>query len=385
MWRVVDDFWDYNAITNLAGVFTAVGTWQAASGLAAGHWPDADMLPLGYLGPRCEWHATGETTFTHNDQVTILSLWSILPSPLIFGGNVQSLTTDTTTGPWTKALLTNEEVLAVNQDALGTHAKRIVQQASAEVWARDLSGGRKAVALFNRGTQDATVSVTFAQLGVTGTPTVRDLWHRADVTGMTTGISVSVPNGAALMYALSPASTTGSGGAGGAGGGAAGTGGAVGGAGGAAGRGGAGGAVGTGGAAGRGGASGTTGSGGAGGQAGAGATGSAGTTGAGGVTGQAGAGTPGGAGNGAAGTGASGAAGVTGAGGAATGGTNGAGGAGPSGSGNAGNGGSGSAGNTGGGCSCDVAVGLDSSLTWLLGSLALVAVRFRRRPRSRGR
>ena len=124
MWRVVDDFWDYAAITNLAGVFTSAGTWQAAAGLAAGHWPDADMLPLGYLGPRCEWHATGETTFTHNDQVTIMSLWSILPSPLIFGGNVQSLTTDTMTGPWTTALLTNEEVLAVNQDALGTHAKR---------------------------------------------------------------------------------------------------------------------------------------------------------------------------------------------------------------------------------------------------------------------
>ena len=52
----------------------------------------------------------------------------------------------------------------------GTHAKRIVEQGTTEVWARDLSGGRKAVALFNRGTQDATVAVTFAQLGVTGTP-----------------------------------------------------------------------------------------------------------------------------------------------------------------------------------------------------------------------
>ncbi|HXT97982.1 MAG TPA: MYXO-CTERM sorting domain-containing protein [Polyangia bacterium] len=220
MWRIVDDFWDYNAITNLAGVFTAAGTWQASSGLAAGHWPDTDMLPLGYLGPRCEWHASGETTLTHNDQVTILSLWSILPSPLIFGGNVQSLTSDATTGPWTVALLTNEEVLAVNQDALGTHAKRIAQSSSTEVWARDLSAGRKAVALFNRGTQDATIAVSFAQLGVSGTPAVRDLWNRADVTGMTTGISANVPYGAALMYVLSPPSTGGAGGgAGGAGGG----------------------------------------------------------------------------------------------------------------------------------------------------------------------
>ena len=222
MWRVVDDFWDFNAITNLAGVFTSAGTWQAAANLAAGHWPDSDMLPLGYLGPRCEWHASGETTFTHNDQVTIMSLWSILPSPLIFGGNVQSLTTDTMTGPWTLALLTNEEVLAVNQDTAGTHAKRIVQQGTTEVWARDITGGRKAVALFNRGTADATVSVTFAQLGVTGTPAVRDVWNRADVTGMTTGISVNVPYIAAMMYVLTPPST-GTGGAGGSSTGAGGT------------------------------------------------------------------------------------------------------------------------------------------------------------------
>ncbi|HLK90474.1 MAG TPA: putative Ig domain-containing protein [Polyangia bacterium] len=290
MWRVVDDFWDYNAITDLPGVFRAAGTWQGTSGLAAGHWPDTDMLPLGYLGPRCEWHASGETTFTHNQQVTILSLWSIFPSPLIFGGNVQSLTTDTTTGPWTLALLTNEEVLAVNQDSLGTHAKRVVQQGSTEVWARDLSGGRKAVALFNNGTADATVAVTYAQLGVTGTPVVRDLWQRADVVGMTTGLSVNVPYGGAFMYTLSPAAT-GSGGAGGAGTGGAGGGAGHAGGGGAPGAGGAsghgGGAPGTGGAPGAGGGSGG-GSGGAvatGGASGGGQGGTAGTPGAGGTSG----------------------------------------------------------------------------------------------------
>ncbi len=214
MWRIVDDFWDYNAITDLAGVFRAAGTWQGAAGLVPGHWPDTDMLPLGYLGPRCEWHASGETTLTHNQQVAILSLWSIFPSPLVFGGNVQSLMTDATSGPWTLALLTNEEVLAVNQDALGTHATRVAQQGSTEVWARDLSGARKAVALFNNGTADATVSVTFSQLAVTGTPAVRDLWQRADVPGMTTGLSVNVPYGGAVMYTLTPRAA-GAGGAGG--------------------------------------------------------------------------------------------------------------------------------------------------------------------------
>jgi alpha-galactosidase len=379
MWRIVDDFWDYNAITNLPGVFTAAGTWQASSGLAQGHWPDTDMLPLGYLGPRCEWHTSGETTFTHNDQVTILSLWSILPSPLIFGGNVQSLTTDTTTGPWTVALLTNEEVLAVNQDALGTHAKRIAQQGTTEVWARDLSGSRKAVALFNRGTQDATVSVTFSQLGVSGTPSVRDLWNRADVTGMTTGISVSVPYGAAAMYVLSPPST-GSGGAGGAGGaaghaGAGGTGAAGAGAGGT----GAAGASGTGGATGAGGSSGKGGSVG---------TGTGGVSGLGGSTGQGGSGSGGNSASG----GASGSGGNTGSGGDASGGSSGSGGStgggGPSsmtGTGGAAQtGGSSGAGGTttdgaGSGCSCEVGTEKQAAPTGVL--LLVVAGLIRRRRR----
>jgi alpha-galactosidase len=366
-WRVVDDFWDYNAITDLPGVFTAAGTWQAASGLAPGHWPDLDMLPLGYLGPRCEWHASGETTLTHNDQVTILSLWSIMPSPLIFGGNVQSLTTDTTTGPWTRALLTNEEVLAVNQDAAGTHGKRIAQSGTTEVWARDLSGARKAVALFNRGTADATVSVTFAQLGVAGTPAVRDLWNRADVAGMTTGLSAEVPYSGALMYLLSTPSA-GGGGSGGSGG-TIGTGGA-GGTGGSPGTGGAGGRGGTGAGAGAGGAAGASGSGGAGGS---GAGGAGGRGGTGGSVGAAGAGAGGsGGGNAAAGAGSAAGNGGGAAGATATGGTPGL----------AGSGQTSESGTSG--CSCDSVarsggVGPGEILAILLMLLMLVARTRRRR------
>lgn len=201
MWRMVNDFWDYNGLSTLSDVFTAAGNWQAVTSLTVGHWPDGDMLPLGYLGPRNEWHASGQTTFSKNEQVTIMSLWSIIASPLIYGGNVASLAADS----WTMALLTNEEVMAVNQDSSGTHGKRVVQQGTTEVWTRDLTGGRKAVALFNRGTQDATVTASFSQLGVAGIPRVRDLWNRADVTGMTTGLSATVPYSGALMYALNPA------------------------------------------------------------------------------------------------------------------------------------------------------------------------------------
>jgi hypothetical protein len=256
MWRQVNDFWDTSGLSSLSDEFTAAYNWSTTTGITLGHWPDADMLPLGYLGPSCPAHGSGASALSHNQQVTVMTLWAMMPSPLIFGGNPTKLSGDT----WTIALLTNEEVLAVNQDALGSRGKRISQQSSTEVWARDLADGRKAVALFNRATQDATVSVTFSQLGVTGSPPVRDLWQRADATGMSSGISVTVPHEGALMYTVG----AGSGGSGGvAGGPDAGAGGGTGGAGGAQGSGGVAGGPDAG--AGRGGSGGAQGSGGSGG------------------------------------------------------------------------------------------------------------------------
>jgi len=354
----VNDFWDFNALTDLPGVFREAQAWQGVSGLTPGHWPDLDMLPLGYLGPRNEWHASGQTTFSRNDQVTILSLWSILPSPLMFGGNPARLGTDA----WTTALLTNEEVLAVNQDVLGARGRRTAVTGG-EFWVRDLSGGRKAVAFFNRGTADAMMSATFAQIGVTGTPTIRNLWQRTNVTGMTTSLSASVPGGAALMYTLSPPSSGGAGGMGGAAG-AAGIGGAIG--------GGAGGAAGTAG----GGASGSAGSasGGAGPGGTSGAAGSNASSGSNGVSG----------GGGTAGTGVGG----------STGGTTGAAGstggiglpAGSGGTNAAGNDAGSSATNGGardaGGCGCTLPTGGSTpTALFLLGTAALGMLRSRRRRR----
>jgi alpha-galactosidase len=212
MWRVVNDFWDYNALTDLPGVFRAADTWQAVDGLVPGHWPDLDMLPLGYLGPRNEWHASGQTTFTESEQVSIMTLWAMLPSPLMFGGNPARLTSD----EWTRALLTNEEVLAVNQDVLGAHGRR-TGVSGGEIWTRELSNGRKAVAFFNRGNGDVDLSATFSDLGIDETWLIRDVWRRTDVQASGDELSASVPAGGALMYTLSQPDT-GTGGAGGMGG-----------------------------------------------------------------------------------------------------------------------------------------------------------------------
>jgi len=372
-WRIVNDFWDPNdgPLCDLNCAFNAIKTWAGVGGLTPGHWPDADMLPLGYLGPRKEWTGGNhQTNFSKNEQVTIMSLWSMLPSPLIFGGNPMNLGSDA----WTTALLTNPEVLAVSQDVLGARGKRTAS-GNNEIWTRDLSGGRKAVAFINRGTQDATMSATFSTLGVTGTPAIRDLWRRADVTGMTTSLSASVPGSGALMYTLSPAST-GTGGSGGAGGG---------GTGGAGGRGGSGGG-GQGGSSGRGGSTGTAGTTGSGG---VGATGgAAGATGGGGVSGGGNGGTNGAAGasgiagtSGVAGSNAGGVSGGTAGASGTTGAAGTSGGAGATGSGQAGTG-SGAAGTTGeagaNGCSCDVApAGAPAPAAFFL--FALAASRIRRR------
>lgn len=203
MWRMVNDFWDKNGLSDLDDEFDAANAWQAVQGLEVGHWPDADMLPLGYLGPRCPVHGPGPTALSHNLQVLVMTLWSILPSPLMFGGNVPALGTDGT-GPWTTALLTNEEVLGVNQDGLGARAKRLRRDGSTEVWTRALSGGRKAVALFNRGMQDVVMTVSFSQLGVSGPQVVRDLWHRQEVKGDGKELTATVPHEAALLFTVGP-------------------------------------------------------------------------------------------------------------------------------------------------------------------------------------
>jgi alpha-galactosidase len=367
-WRIVDDFWDPNdgPLCDLNCAFNEIKTWAGVGGLTPGHWPDADMLPLGYLGPRKEWTGGNhQTNFTKNEQVTIMTLWSMLPSPLIFGGNPANLGSDA----WTTALLTNPEVLAVSEDVLGARGKRTAS-GSNEIWTRDLSGGRKAVAFINRGTQDATMSASFSSLGVTGTPAVRDLWRRADVAGMTTGLSVSVPNSGALMYTLSPASA-GTGGSGGSGGTS-----------GAGGRGGAGGAGGRGGTTGTAGTTGSGGSGGAGGGVGGNGGGAAGASGGStGLAGSTGGGGPGGTSGGTGTAGTFGPAGTGGGGGAtgATGGTNATGGGGTAGT------GSGAAGTTGSGagangCSCDIAPARGTPASALFFLLVALALRIRRTP-----
>ena len=173
LWRVSDDFWD--DWKSLDHEFTLAARWNKFAG--PGHWPDADMLPVGHLsvGHR----SVGKDRFTNltrDEQLTLLSFWSLLPSPLMVGANLPD------NDAWTLALLTNPEVIAVNQDALGQSAQRLTNNlAGVEIWTKKLADKSLAVGVFNRSKAAMPVNLVWRDLGLRAKPAVRDLWLRQDL------------------------------------------------------------------------------------------------------------------------------------------------------------------------------------------------------------
>ena len=172
-------------ITDAWGAVTSIGFGQyKRQGVAGpGFWSDPDMLMVGTIG-LAHPHATH---LTPNEQYSQVSLWAILPAPLLFGAHLDKL------DPFTFGLLTNDEVIAVDQDPLGLQARRIAKSDDTEVWVKDLADGSKAVALFNRDEVEQPVTATWADIGVTGPQAVRDLWRQKDVGQMSDTFTATVP------------------------------------------------------------------------------------------------------------------------------------------------------------------------------------------------
>ena len=180
-------------------------TWSSMSGLgfgqaghekyaAPGHWNDPDMLVVGYVG----WSAkVRPTRLTPNEQYTHISLWCLLCSPLLIGCDLTKL------DEFTLNLLTNDEVLDVSQDPLGRQAGRISKQGQLEVWAKDLEDGSKAVGLFNRGEDEATITAKWSELGLGGRRLVRDLWRQKDLGNFTDEFQVAVPRHGVVLIRIS--------------------------------------------------------------------------------------------------------------------------------------------------------------------------------------
>lgn len=184
MWRISDDFWDEWPM--LEAQFTRLENWN--SWRRAGAWPDADMLPLGRLalGQR-------DTRFTPDEQQTLMTLWAIARSPLIMGGDLRHLDEATLT------LLTNREVLAVNQASTGNRPHFIAD--GTRIWsARPEGSADHYVAFFNTTTKPAPVALPLRDLKLRDTVRVRDLWTgKAVGTARDRLVRTVAPHGAALL------------------------------------------------------------------------------------------------------------------------------------------------------------------------------------------
>jgi len=138
-----------------------------------GAWNDPDYLLLGYLS---NWKGrTVPTPLTPNEQYAHVSLWALLAAPLIFSGDITRL------DDFTLRLLTNDEVIDVDQDPLGKPGRRVSKEESLEVWARELEDGSLAVGLFNRGEGTKKITARWEDLGIKGPRRVRDLWRQKEV------------------------------------------------------------------------------------------------------------------------------------------------------------------------------------------------------------
>ena len=125
---------------------------------------------------------------------------SLLSAPLLIGCDMTQL------DEFTLSLLTNDEVIDVSQDALGTQAGRVSKDEDAEVWAKDLQDGGKAIGLFNRGDEEAKVTADFSKLGVNGAQRVRDLWRQKDLGEFADKFAANVPpHGVVLVKIMTAA------------------------------------------------------------------------------------------------------------------------------------------------------------------------------------
>jgi len=159
------------------GLFTAYA--------GPGHWNDPDLLEVGNGG------------MSATEYRTHFSLWCMLAAPLMAGNDLRTMSAET------RDILTNREVIAVDQDVLGRQGTRLLAREGVEIWAKPLRDGARALCLFNRGEAQATPSFTWAQAGLLGRPSsVRDLWSHGDIAPADDGLSAAVPAHGVLMVVV---------------------------------------------------------------------------------------------------------------------------------------------------------------------------------------
>jgi hypothetical protein len=159
-----------------------------------GHWNDPDMLVVGWVGWGPNLHPT---RLSPDEQYTHISLWCLLSSPLLIGCDLQRLDT------FTLNLLTNDEVIAINQDPLGNQASQVILEGDMQVWLKNLADGNKAVGIFNLADSTVHYPFNFATAGLPDALNVRDLWRQKDLGKFTGTLETSIPSHGVVLLKVS--------------------------------------------------------------------------------------------------------------------------------------------------------------------------------------
>lgn len=190
LWRITNDLWD--RWNDVKYQFDVCAKWASYAG--PGCWPDADMLPLGHIGIRAERGVDRQSLLSQDEQITLMSLWSIFRSPLMFGGDLP------TSDDFTLGLITNAEVLGINQAS--SNNRQLWRKGDQIVWAADVPDSQdRYLALINGGETPTMIEVAHSQLGAT-TYKIRDLWQKTDEGQVQGALQRQVAPHATKLYRL---------------------------------------------------------------------------------------------------------------------------------------------------------------------------------------
>jgi alpha-galactosidase len=180
LWRTTGDIRDTYDSMSLIG-FSQNGLEKFAG---SGHWNDPDMLEVGNGGMKPDEYRTH------------MALWALLAAPLLAGNDLRSMT------PETKEMLTNPDIIAVDQDAKGVQGHRIWEEGPLEIWVKPLADGQ-AVGLFNRSESDMKMTLDLSAIGISGSAKLRDLWTRKDLGAVEHSYTADVPKHGVVMLKVS--------------------------------------------------------------------------------------------------------------------------------------------------------------------------------------
>ena len=186
-WRTTEDITDsWESMSSIA-----IRQKNLADFAKPGHWNDPDMLIVGQVGWGPNLHPT---RLTADEQYLHITLWSLLASPLLIGCDIAQI------DDFTLGLLTNPEVIEINQDPLGKQAREVKTIGEVGIWTKEMEDGSRAVGIINMDEQDREITLFPEEIGLEGTRNIRDLWRQTDVPLDNGSLKIKVPKHGAALY-----------------------------------------------------------------------------------------------------------------------------------------------------------------------------------------